>query len=133
MGDNETKKCTKCGRELPLTSYYSRGGGKYRSECKECHNNYVKGKYKERKEQVDEIKKECQCQKCGEKRSYVLDFHHIDPSTKKFSIARMTSNNNHMAEIEQEMEKCIVLCANCHREFHYLEQKENITLEQYLL
>lgn len=132
MENNEVKKCTKCGRELPLTSFYSRGNGKYRSECKDCHKNYVKKKYSERKEKVNEIKKQCKCQKCGETRPYVLDFHHIDPKTKKFSIARMTSNNNHMEEIENEIEKCVILCANCHREFHYLEKEENITLDQYL-
>lgn len=52
----DTKKCSKCGRELPLTEYYSRGNGKLRSECKQCHKNYVKNKYNERKEMVNKIK-----------------------------------------------------------------------------
>ena len=41
----EEKKCSKCGKLLPLTEFYSKGNGKYRSECKECHKNYVKDKY----------------------------------------------------------------------------------------
>ena len=46
----DTKKCSKCGQELPLTEFYSRGNGRLRSECKKCHKNYVKSKYYERKE-----------------------------------------------------------------------------------
>lgn len=129
----ETKKCTKCGKDLPLTEFYSRGNGKYRSECKECHKAYVKGKYHERKQVINEIKQECKCQKCGETREYVLDFHHIDPSQKDFTISRMSANRNNMEQIKQEIAKCIVLCANCHREFHYLEERNHITLEEYLL
>lgn len=131
--DTSTKKCSKCERILPLTEYYSRGGGKYRSECKECHKNYVKEKYVERKEAVNDIKSIQGCKKCGETRSYVLDFHHRDPSVKDSTIARLTSNRNNMEDIQKEIDKCIVLCANCHREFHYLENKEHITIEQYLL
>lgn len=128
----EEKQCSKCKKLLPLTEFYSRGNGKYRSECKECHKNYVKDKYQERKQKVNEIKSQCECQKCGETRTYVLDFHHIDPSIKDMSIARMTSNNNHMDKIEEEIAKCIVLCANCHREFHFLQEKDGITIEDYL-
>lgn len=128
----DTKKCSKCGRDLPLTEYYSRGNGKLRSECKQCHRDYVKGKYNERKEMVSDIKANQGCAKCGESREYMLDFHHKDPSIKDASIARITSNNNKMENIWQEIDKCIVLCANCHREFHYLENKEHITIEQYL-
>lgn len=131
--DTSTKKCSKCERILPLTEYYSRGGGKYRSECKECHKSYVKGKYVERKEIVNDIKSIQGCKKCGETRSYVLDFHHRDPSVKDSTIARLTSDRNNMEDIQKEIDKCIVLCANCHREFHYLENKEHITIEQYLL
>lgn len=128
----DTKICTKCGRDLPLTEYYSRGGGRLRSECKDCHKQYVTNQYLKRKEKVNDIKTNCKCAKCGESRSYTLDFHHKDPSIKDDTIARMTSNRNKMEDILREVEKCVVLCANCHREFHYLENRENITIEQYI-
>lgn len=129
----DTKKCSKCGRELPLTEYYSRGGGRLRSECKECHKTYVKGKYQERKNTIGEIKASIGCVKCGEKRPYVLDFHHKDPSIKDAGIARMTSNKNKIEDIQKEIDKCVVLCSNCHREFHHLEFTEGLTIEEYLL
>lgn len=128
-----TKKCSKCGRELLLTEYYSRGNGKLRSECKECHKNYVKNKYQERKSTIGDIKSSTGCAKCGEKRSYVLDFHHRDPLIKDASIARMTSNYNKIEDIQKEIDKCIVLCSNCHREYHYLEFSQDLTIEEYLL
>lgn len=131
----DTKKCSKCGRELPVTEYYSRGGGggRLRSECKECHKSYVKEKYQERKSMIGEIKTSTGCAKCGERRPYVLDFHHKDPSVKDTDIARMTSNRNKIEDIQKEIDKCVVLCANCHREFHHLEFIENLTIEEFLL
>lgn len=128
----DTKICTKCKKELPLTEFYSRGNGKYRSECKKCHSTYVTKQYYKRKDLVNEFKKQQTCQKCGENRFYLLDFHHIDPNIKEDTVARMTSNRNNIEDIEKEIEKCVILCANCHREFHYLERQENITLEEYL-
>jgi predicted HNH restriction endonuclease len=74
---------------------------------------------------------EC-CAKCGETRGYVLDYHHIDPSQKNQDIARMTSNNYKLDNVLNEIKKCVVLCSNCHREFHYLEERENLTIEKYL-
>ena len=129
----ETKICTKCGRDLPLTEYYSRGGGKLRSECKQCHSNYVKNQYAKRKNQAENIKISQGCQKCGDKRGYVLDFHHIDPNIKDGDIARLTSNRNKWEDIQAEIDKCVILCANCHREFHYLEKNQGLTIEQYLV
>lgn len=129
----DTKKCSKCGQELPLTEFYSRGNGKLRSECKKCHNDYVKLKYYERKDKINQIKIDCGgCKKCGESRYYVLDFHHIDPSVKDETVSRMASQRNKIEDIQKEIEKCIVLCSNCHREFHYLEEKEGLTIEDYL-
>ena len=129
----DTKICSKCGKNLPLTEYYSRGNGKLRSECKNCHKQYVKNKYQERKEIVNEIKADYKCAKCGENRFYTLDFHHIDPSIKDKSVARMTSNCNRIEDIQKEIAKCIILCSNCHREFHYLENKQHITIDEFLL
>ena len=56
-------------------------------------------KYSERKEVVSDIKATQGCAKCGDKRSYVLDFHHKDPSVKDSTISRMTSNNKNMNNI----------------------------------
>ena len=58
------------------------------------------------------------CAKCGEDRVYLIQFHHIDPATKLFSIgANATSKSE--AELKQEIAKCVCLCSNCHDEFHY--------------
>ena len=60
------------------------------------------------------------CAKCGETRGYVLDFHHVNPEEKEGTIATMIARNNMYSHIEDEIKKCICLCANCHREYHFL-------------
>lgn len=71
----------------------------------------------ERKEQLYELK--TPCAKCGEKRAYVLDFHHINPDDKRFNISTRATHYSVDAVIE-EVKKCVCLCRNCHIEFHYL-------------
>ena len=63
----ETKVCTKCGRELPLDQFNWRdkAKGTRRADCKECHSGYMKAKYQEKKETIQDIKAELKCQKCG--------------------------------------------------------------------
>lgn len=53
----------------------------------------------------------CEC--CGEKDIVVLEFDHIDPSTKSFDIGNRGSKG--IQAIKEEIAKCRVLCANCHR------------------
>ena len=85
----------------------------------------------ERRQFINEYKSNYSCKKCGDTRSYVLDFHHIDPSNKTFDLGDATKYS--ITKLKIELEKCIILCRNCHSEFHYLEKKENITIEDYLL
>ena len=129
----ETKICSKCGIEKPLTEYHkngfnSKGEQKYRGYCKTCANKRETERYWEKRNFID--KQRTQCQKCGDTRSYVLDFHHMDMNEKDFTIGKLKKRSQEI--IQQEIDKCICLCANCHREFHYLEKSNSITLDQYL-
>jgi len=58
------------------------------------------------------------CMLCGySKYPEVLEFHHKDPNKKDFNVSR----NGHCRSwlrVRKEIEKCILLCANCHRELH---------------
>ena len=130
----ETKICTKCGKELSIDEFNWRDKqkGTRRSECKYCHSGYMKQKYQEKKEIIQSLKSQIACAKCGETRGYVLDYHHLDPAKKDTTIARMTSNRYNLDKIYEEIDKCIVLCSNCHREFHYLEEREKLTIDTYL-
>lgn len=60
------------------------------------------------------------CEKCGESRLYLIDFHHINPSDKSFTIG---DGKHSLRRIVEEVNKCICLCKNCHWEFHYLYGK----------
>lgn len=131
----ETKICTKCGIEKPITEFNwrSKKDGTRRSECKECHSLFMKNKYQQKRETIGEIKSQLSCKKCGYNEYPVaLDFHHIDPTQKDATVARMLANNYELNRTLQEIDKCICLCANCHRVFHFLEKEQNITLEEFL-
>ena len=130
----DTKICTKCGKELPLTDFHWRNKAKgiKRSECKYCHNDYMNQKNAQNREIVHNLKQNSCCAKCGENRWYVLDYHHLNPEEKEATIARLTSNKYKLEDIQKEVNKCIVLCANCHREFHHFEKQNNLTIFEYL-
>ena len=56
------------------------------------------------------------CNSCGYSKCIeALEFHHIDPLNKDFSIS---SANKSWDKIKIELGKCVMLCANCHRELH---------------
>ena len=131
----KTKICTKCGQELPIDQFNWRdkSKGTRRAECKKCHSEFMKNKYQEKKQLIQNLKTQDKCAKCGENRGYVLDYHHINPEQKKDTIARMTSNNYGLDKVMNEIQKCICLCSNCHREFHHFEKYKNMTIEEYLL
>jgi hypothetical protein len=56
------------------------------------------------------------CQKCGyDKRAISLDYHHTDKDSKNMSVAERISRGHSKQNIIKEVERCRVLCANCHR------------------
>ena len=129
----DTKICSKCGLELPVTEFHKNGFDrdgkqKYRGYCKKCANKLEMDRYYKKKEYIDSYK--TKCAKCGDTRTYVLDFHHVDEETKEFTIGKLKKGS--LEVIKNEIDKCVVLCANCHREFHYLEKQEGITINDYL-
>ena len=129
----EMKECSKCHRVLPITHFHKNGFNrsgkqKYRHYCKDCANTLETERYHQKKEYINS-QKIC-CQKCGDSRVYVLDYHHKDKNQKDFTIGKIKKGSLQL--IQKEIDKCIVLCANCHREFHYLENTQCITIDEYL-
>jgi Zn finger protein HypA/HybF involved in hydrogenase expression len=99
-------------------------------KVKEYHRLRKREQIKERRIFINEYKSTCTCQKCGDTRPYVLDFHHLDPSTKLFDLGDASKKG--IKAIEEELKKCITLCRNCHSEFHYIEKDKGIDIITYL-
>ena len=70
---------------------------------------------------LEDLKSQLKCEKCEESRYWLLDFHHLDPNEKEASIAYLLRSSTKQ-KVQQEMEKCIVLCSNCHRDLHHQER-----------
>lgn len=95
-------------------------------EKRKKNYNKIKSFRQKTKEKAIEYKGG-KCEKCGyDKCSWVFDFHHINPEEKDFSISRYST----LAwwKIKKELDKCVMLCANCHRELHYEEYINKIVL-----
>jgi len=59
------------------------------------------------------------CVKCGYDRNLAaLAWHHLDPQTKRFQLDLRSLSNRGERDIRVELEKCMLVCANCHAEIH---------------
>lgn len=69
------------------------------------------------------------CSICGYDRcAAALDFHHPDPNEKEFGIA--TGDYKSFENIKEELDKTILVCSNCHREIHDINNKKNMEIRR---
>lgn len=112
-------KCNVClqVKELNSDNFYMRKNGKsFHHYCKDCNNKKVVELQRARKQTYIEYLGG-KCKKCGyDKCNGALDFHHLDPSKKEFNISSNRSFDINL--MKKELDKCIILCRNCHAEFH---------------
>jgi len=71
-----------------------------------------------RRERLNERAADAGCSGCGESDPRCLDFHHREPAEKARSISELVTRGASTERLEAELENCVVLCANCHRERH---------------
>lgn len=70
------------------------------------------------REWLDTYRSSLSCENCGENDPVCLDFHHKDASEKDFSIGDAKRIGWSKETILLEIQKCMVVCANCHRKIH---------------
>lgn len=128
--DAITKKCRYCFQEKPIDEFHFSGVAgdvKYRRhKCKDCYFLMkCDRRLKIRKWFVD-YKKALKCDSCGNCDFRVLDFHHKDDN-KEADISEVVSSSRWgKKRIMKEIEKCVVLCANCHRILHYEQKHQGV-------
>ena len=67
------------------------------------------------------------CTRCGYQRNLAaLTWHHLDPSEKRFNLDVRALSNRSQLEIDAEVRKCVLLCANCHAEVHFPELNQHV-------
>jgi hypothetical protein len=138
------KTCSSCKQEKSFENFlYDKSRNRYFSTCKKCAaiktDNYRK-KHPEkwRKNTANHAVKYDKlilewksqgCQKCRETRPHTIDAHHINPKEKNFMVGTVRRGIKITTE---ELKKCIPLCSNCHRDFHYQEKRTRISIEEYV-
>ena len=128
------KKCNHCKKNLTYDKFSKTNLTKVSSRCKKCQSKYSKEHYRNNKEKYN-LKsnkrnekfndlivstKNIPCMDCGKSYpSYVMDFDHRDPSKKLFHVARGRALGKSLLQVKEEINKCDIVCSNCHRERTY--------------
>ena len=99
---------------------------RYRREWYARNKKHAKGKIKSRRRELSkwlsEYKSVLKCSDCSMNHPAVLQFHHLDPKEKDFEVGLATRNGYSKERILKEIDKCAVLCANCHAIRHFNER-----------
>ena len=115
MVSTKSKTCLKCGE-----NFYPKKQAKMRKYCYNClpYENYDGAAVRRIVKQWAIEYKGKKCCKCGyNKCVQALDLHHLNPLEKDFNL----SDRNLKLDwplVKKELDKCILVCANCHREIH---------------
>jgi 5-methylcytosine-specific restriction endonuclease McrA len=131
----ETRICSQCKEEKNLTSdffnYKDKANKKFRTDCKVCQNAKQNGCYKKKADYYKKVNKEYRsvlkeqnqkllwdfllknpCVNCGETNPVVLELDHL--RDKKYNIGDIIFCHT-WESVQEEIEKCQVLCSNCHK------------------
>ena len=107
--------CTECGRKNDREEYCS---------CSSCASKIALPKQKKRWKALQY--KGCKCVKCSKDVTFLnmplFDFHHLDSKKKEAGVSSMLLLSDE--RFYEEVDKCIILCSNCHRMRHFLNNEE---------
>lgn len=131
---SEIRECPNHG--LTEFHYYEKKNRKGQWKCLKCEAETAILKKQRYKLKAVEYKGG-KCEVCGyDKNLSALEFHYLDPSEKDFGIS---TTHRSWDLVKKELDKCILVCANCHREIHNpdstievlqsLVQKHNVKME----
>lgn len=139
-GSITLRTCNVCLIEKPLTDFYPykspwNGEPRWTRKCKVCQTKYrqdrrnrdkatynkqTQQRRNENKLRAIEYKGGC-CKDCkGTFPPYVYDFHHLDPKEKEGTLGTLLHRTFENCIVE--LDKCVLLCANCHRIRHFVNE-----------
>lgn len=114
----DKKYCSSCDQYRLIGEFYKRRNKEHSYPyCKKCTKEKSNKKHQNFKEKMI-LYKGGQCVSCSyNKCQDALEFHHLNPNEKDFTVAQYKGSilNN---TIKKELDKCILVCSNCHREIH---------------
>jgi len=119
----KTKICNTCENELPIHHFDTNGWNdktrtkrKYHAHCKKCISISVATNYYNRVvESLGDIP--LRCVHCGYDEHFeCLDLHHVNPEDKEIGVSALRGSS--YERIKREVDKCVILCAICHRLLH---------------
>lgn len=144
------KICSGCRHEFPATQEFfnvdNSRAAKLSPYCRPCHraNNRLRDRkpsYKLRKQKkrvaarlfVNSYLINNPCISCGETNIICLQFDHLDPTKKEHNVSNMIGKGMSHIKIQAEIDKCQVLCANCHfiktsQQFNWYDNLNNPAL-----
>ena len=111
-------KCSCCKKNKDIKNFYpKRTSNAYHTNCKECLKKKILATQKNLKILCVKYKGG-KCCNCGYKKYLgALEFHHINPKEKDFVISQ-SRKKDLTPTIKKELDKCLLVCSNCHREIH---------------
>lgn len=118
-------ECRKCKQREYMREYQRKNpeqnrakAAAWRKQNPERRKAQARKRWLERSAQLDAIKLERGCAKCGyNEHPAALLFHHRDPAEKELNVSQLAARA--WPVIEEELAKCDVLCGNCHLIHHY--------------
>lgn len=133
------RHCNKCNTDKPIDQFAikNKATGKHNTVCKPCivssnRQHYLRNKIKYSQASVKWNKKQYHllrkilrniktflgCLVCKEQEPIALDFHHLFDHTKEYNLSNDINKYRTLNLMVEELEKCVVICSNCHRKYH---------------
>lgn len=123
-GTDDTKSSTTGPRKRNTEGSYKKYGKAHYEKNKADYVARAAEARKKGREQWQLYKSTLCCQKCGENHPATFDFHHVVRHPDNVKIHRLLGSGMFKKALKEAQEKCVVLCANCHRKLHWEEDQQ---------